>query len=210
MGWVSAGWAGVVVMAYLIGSIPFAYLAGRAFKGKDIREEGDRNPGAGNAYRIIGPKVGLAVGVADIGKGAVAVLVARGLTSNMGVEMLAGAVVVAGHNWPVFSQFRGGRGAASTVGVLMALMPMPAVTISLAAAATLPFSKSATRTIGLVMIPMPLLAWLTGASYVLVVYSVGLPVGVGVRHYLTSRNLPRMEVDQVGADQAEAQALPNG
>ena len=208
MGWV--GWIGVVVMAYLMGSIPFAYLAGRVFKGKDIREEGDRNPGAANAYRSIGPKVGLAVGAADIGKGAVAVLVAKGLTANTGAEMLAGAVVVAGHNWPVFSQFRGGRGAASTVGVLIALIPMPAIPVSLVAVVTLPFSKSATRTLGLIMIPMPLLAWLTGASYGLVVYSVGLPMGVGIRHYLTSRNLSRLEDDQVGAEQAEGQALPHG
>lgn len=197
-------------MAYLVGSIPSAYLAGRLLKGTDIREKGDRNPGAANVYHSIGTKVGLVVGAVDMCKGAVAVLAARVLTANAGVEMLAGVLVVSGHNWPVFSQFRGGRGAASTVGVLIALIPMAALPISLAAAIIWPFNKSMTRSIGLIMIPMPLVAWLTGASYTAVAYSVCLPVGVGVRHYLTTRNLPLPEDDQLGSQQVEVQALPRG
>lgn len=210
MGWEWVGWPGAVVVAYLVGSFPFAYLAGRLFKVTDIREKGDRNPGAANVYHSIGPKVGLVVGAVDICKGAVAVLVARVLTANAGIEMLAGVLVVAGHNWPVFAQFRGGRGAASTVGVLIALIPMAALPISLAAAILWPFNKSMTRSIGLIMIPMPLVAWLTGASYTVVAYSVCLPVGVGIRHYLTSRNPPLVEDDQMGAQSADGQALLRG
>ena len=206
MGWVTVGWIGALVMAYLLGSIPSAYLAGRLVKGKDIREEGDRNLGAGNAYRVIGPKVGLLVGAADIGKGAVAVLIARGISGSTGVEMAAGVAVVTGHNWPIFLQLRGGRGAASTVGVFMALFPLLAIfPISVLALALLPVLKRATLVISVVLIPLPLLAWLTGASYSLIAYSVGLPMVVGVRHYLTSRNPPRLKEEQAGAE-----ALPQG
>ena len=123
MGWSGADWAGSLVLAYLIGSIPSAYVAGRLLKGKDIREEGDRNPGAGNAYRILGPKTGLTVGAVDIAKGAVAVLLAKVITGSTGAGMAAGMVAIAGHSWPIFSQLRGGRGAASAVGVFLALIP---------------------------------------------------------------------------------------
>ena len=198
-------WISSLVVAYLIGSIPSAYIAGRMLTGKDIREEGDRNPGAGNAFRTIGPKVGLAVGAADIGKGVIAVLFARLLTGSIGAGMAAGVVVVVGHNWSIFLQLRGGRGAASTVGVFLALAPIPAIPIGLVSLALLPFLRSATRILGLIMIPMPLLIWLTGASYSLVAYSVGLPIMVGLRHYYTAR-----KVERLNQDQAEEKALPQG
>ena len=201
----TVSWIVALAVAYLVGSIPSAYIAGCLTKGKDIRQEGDRNPGAENAYRTIGAKVGLAVGAVDIGKGAVAILVAKGLTGSTGVEMAAGAAVIAGHNWPIFLQLRGGRGAASAVGVFMVLIPIPAVPLSLASLALLRVTKSATVSIGLIMIPMPFLALITGASYYVVAYTVGLPILIGVRHHLTSRKLPRRQADRV-----ETEALPEG
>ena len=201
----TVGWVFVVVLAYLMGSIPTAYLAGRMLKGKDIREEGDRNPGAGNAYRIIGPKAGIAVGAADIGKAAIAVLVARVVTGSMGAEMAAGVAAVAGHNWSIFLQLRGGRGAASAVGVFIALVPIPAIPLALVSLLLLPIVRSATVVLGLLMIPMPLLVWITGASYYIVAYSVALPVMVGVRHYFGTRKLRSLKQDQAGG-----QPLPQG
>ena len=97
MAWFNVYWIGALVTAYLLGSIPTAYLAGRIGKGTDIRQEGDRNPGAGNVYRVLGPKVGLLVAVVDIGKGALAVAVAKMVMGNMAGEMAAGTLAVAGH-----------------------------------------------------------------------------------------------------------------
>ena len=203
MGWSGAEWAGSLVLAYLIGSIPSAYVAGRLLKGKDIREEGDRNPGAGNAYRILGPKTGLTVGAVDIAKGAVAVLLAKVITGSTGAGMAAGMVAIAGHSWPIFSQLRGGRGAASAVGVFLALIPIPAIPLTLFAMALLPVVKNATIVLGLIMIPMALLAWITGASLAVILYSLGLPILVGLRHFLTTRKLPQREEDQ-----AESKVIP--
>ena len=209
MAWFSFDWIGALIMAYFIGAIPSAYVAGRLLKGKDIREEGDRNPGAGNAYRTIGPKAGVAVGAVDIGKGAVAVLLAKALTEGTGAQMAAGIVAMAGHNWPIFLKLRGGRGAASALGVFIVLVPMPAIPISLVSLALLPIVKSATIVIGLIMIATPfvalLMALLTETPWYIVAYCVGLPVMVGVRHYVTSRNLQRLEEDRAGD-----QALPQG
>lgn len=205
MSWVGINWIIALAVAYLVGSIPSAYLAGRMARGKDIRQEGDRNPGAGNAYRTIGARVGLAVAAVDIGKGAIAILVAWGLVGSTEAKMAAGAAAVAGHNWPIFLQLRGGRGAASTVGVFLALVPIPAIPLGIVSVALLPIVRSTTIVLGVIMIPLPFLAWLTGASFSVVVYCVGLPVMVGIRHYLTSKSLHRLEEEQAGG-----QALPSG
>ena len=212
MAWFSFDWIGAMIMAYLIGAIPSAYVAGRLVKGKDIREEGDRNPGAGNTYRTIGPKAGLAVGAVDIGKGAVAVLLAGALTNSTGAQMAAGVVAITGHNWPIFLRLKGGRGAASALGVFIALVPIPAIPISLVSLALLPVVRSATIVIGLIMIFTPFVALLlligvsySGVSYSIVAYCICLPVMVGMRHYATSRNLERPEEEQAGD-----KALPQG
>ena len=145
------------------------------------------------------------MGAADIGKAAIAVLVARVVTGSMGAEMAAGVAAVAGHNWSIFLQLRGGRGAASAVGVFIALVPIPAIPLALVSLLLLPIVRSATVVLGLLMIPMPLLVWITGASYYIVAYSVALPVMVGVRHYFGTRKLRSLKQDQAGG-----QPLPQG
>jgi len=179
----------LVLLTYLLGSIPFAYIAGRVSKGIDIRNLGDGNAGAANAYREIGPATGVAVLIADVSKGAIAVMVAQAFASQL-VVLLAGFAVVAGHNWPVYIGFRGGRGQATTIGVLCALLPQ-AMFILLAVCAV-PFSVTRnTKIAGVILFaPLWLVALLTGAPGVLVGYSIGLPCLVGVTHLLTTRHLP--------------------
>jgi len=179
----------LVLLSYLLGSIPSAYIAGRASKGIDIRNFGDGNVGAANAYREIGPATGVAVLIADASKGAVAVMVAQAFASQL-VVLLAGFAVVAGHNWPVYIGFRGGRGQAATIGVLCVLLPQ-AMFIMLAACAV-PFlvTRNTTLAGAILFAPLWLVALLTGASDILVAYSVGLPCLVGLTSLLTTRHLP--------------------
>ncbi|MCH8226554.1 MAG: glycerol-3-phosphate acyltransferase, partial [Chloroflexi bacterium] len=118
MHWAALAWPGLLLISYFIGSVPTAYLATRLLKGQDIRQLGDRNVGAANVYRSVGPGIGVAVGIIDIAKGAVAVLLVKGLVDSTGLEMTAGVAALAGHNWPVYLGLRGGRGAATAVGVL--------------------------------------------------------------------------------------------
>jgi len=179
----------LVLLAYLLGSIPFAYIAGRLSRGVDIRTLGDGNVGAANAYRELGPGTGVAVLMADVSKGAVAVLVVQAFASQL-VVLLAGVAVVAGHNWPVYIGFRGGRGQATTIGVLCALLPQ-AMFILLAICAVPFIVTRNTRVAGVILFaPLWLVALLMGASGVLVAYSGGLPCLVGLTHLLTTRHLP--------------------
>ena len=176
----------LILSSYLLGSIPSAYIAGRLFKGIDIRNFGDGNVGAANAYRVVKPAAGVAVFVADASKGAVAVLVTQALASQS-VALLAGFAVVAGHNWPIYIGFRGGIGQSATIGILCALLPQ-AMGILLVASAIAFFATRNRMLAGVVQFaPLWLVALLMGAPRVLVAYSIGLPCLVGLRYLQTAR-----------------------
>ena len=113
-----------VVLAYLLGSIPFAYLLLRWLKGIDIRTVGSRNVGALNTYSQLGPVGGVAVLAADAGKGAVGFFLPYWLGGPEWVSGLGGAAALAGHNWPIYLKFRGGKGAATVLGIGLALSPI--------------------------------------------------------------------------------------
>lgn len=110
--------------AYLMGSTPFAYILVLRVKGADIRHLGTSNVGALNTYQQVGMVGGLAVLLADTAKGALAVLVPAWLDAPAWTVYLTTLLVVAGHNWPVFLKFRGGKGAAAILGVSLALAPV--------------------------------------------------------------------------------------
>jgi len=120
-----------IIVSYLIGSTPSAYLVGRAFKGVDIRQVGTRNMGAMNTFYAIGFWPGMIVLASDVCKGIVALLFAYLISmylfvveANMVVvvEMAAGVAVIAGHNFPVFLKFKGGKGGATAIGILAFLL----------------------------------------------------------------------------------------
>ena len=109
--------------AYLLGSVPAAYLLVRIAKGVDIRTVGSGNVGALNTYRQVGIWGGVLVLVVDTAKGVLAVAVPRLIGADDWTIFLTTPLIVAGHNWPVFLNFRGGKGAASIFGVSLVLVP---------------------------------------------------------------------------------------
>ena len=111
-----------LVAGYLLGSIPFGYLAGRV-KGVDIRTLGSGNVGAANVFRNLGRSWGIAVMACDIGKGVVGVLIGRALTDDPWPIFVAAAVMV-GAIFPVWLRFRGGKGVAAGAGVMIGLFPL--------------------------------------------------------------------------------------
>jgi glycerol-3-phosphate acyltransferase PlsY len=115
--------AAAVVVSYLLGAIPFAVLLTRWGRGIDVRRVGSGNPGATNVWRSAGPGLGLAVLILDGAKGAAAVLIARAAGLDRDVQALAGLAAIAGHVWPVWLRFRGGKGVATGAGVFAVLAP---------------------------------------------------------------------------------------
>jgi glycerol-3-phosphate acyltransferase PlsY len=115
-------WA-VLLGAYLLGSIPSAYLAARLVARIDILQVGDGNMGAKNTFESVGWLPGIVVGVADVCKGALAVLMARQFHLPENVVLWSGACVVLGHDFSIFLRFRGGQGMAAMIGVFGVLFP---------------------------------------------------------------------------------------
>lgn len=151
--------AAAIVIGYLLGSIPFAYIITRLKKGIDIRQKGSGNVGALAAWREVGPGFGIIALASDVGKGVLAVYVARWLGLDLLWICVAGFAAVAGHNWPVFLKFRGGKGAATIMGVLLAFMPVQfAIGLGIAILVVIPTSNIRLGMIGLACIP--LIAWL--------------------------------------------------
>jgi acyl phosphate:glycerol-3-phosphate acyltransferase len=126
----------ITVIAYLLGSIPFGYIVGR-LKGVDVRQHGSGNIGATNVLRVLGKPWGIAVFAADAAKGFAAVRLAMWLSSRTpgaepyvdAVAIVAAAVCVAGHSFPLWLGFRGGKGVATSAGALFGIIPLAVTAI---------------------------------------------------------------------------------
>ena len=118
----AAAW---LVASYLLGAIPTSYLAGRLIRGIDLREHGSRNLGATNLYRVLGWRYAIPVGLFDVAKGLVPVLVfAPRVSSSELFALICGLTAVLGHAFSVFVRFKGGKGVATAAGVMLGLTPV--------------------------------------------------------------------------------------
>ncbi len=113
-----------VVAGYLIGNIASSYFAGRLLKNIDIREHGSGNAGATNTFRVLGFKAGLAVFACDVVKGIMAALIGGWITGSLIGAIIAGCAAVIGHNWPIVLGFKGGKGIATSLGMMIAIFPL--------------------------------------------------------------------------------------
>jgi glycerol-3-phosphate acyltransferase PlsY len=118
----------VIMGCYLLGSIPFGYIVGKVFKKVDIREFGSGNIGATNVLRILGPSLASFSVIGDIGKGILSIYLVRFFNiDNLLIFTIAGLAVICGHDWSLFLGFKGGKGIATTLGVVLALNPIIAI-----------------------------------------------------------------------------------
>ncbi|MCX7568947.1 glycerol-3-phosphate 1-O-acyltransferase PlsY [Tumebacillus sp. DT12] len=130
-----------ILIGYLLGSISFSMIIGRYFAGIDIRDHGSGNAGATNTLRVLGPKWAATVLLLDLMKGVFAVLIARWIGATDTFVVLTGVAVIAGHNWPLFFNFRGGKGVATTIGVMFSLLPLEATAAAIIGLIVLAFTR---------------------------------------------------------------------
>ena len=181
----------IVLLGYFLGSIPTAYIAGHLLKGRDIRQMGDGNVGAANAFRQLGAKAGIGVFWVDAGKGALAILIAQAASIPLVAVLLTGAAVVVGHNWSVFIGFRGGRGESTSIGILLAIITQPVLILAVPTLATLLIKRDVVKASCVLFIPLPLVCWWLGLPGALVSYSIALPCLVGITDFVKRRQLAR-------------------
>lgn len=178
-----------LVIAYLLGSIPSGHIAGR-MRGVDMRQVGSGNMGAANVFRTLGKKMGIAVLVADVAKGAVAVVIAGALTDDPW-PLAAGCVAVAGHIFPVWLRFRGGKGVATAAGVVVGLMPLVAAVVLpawLLIVAVTRYTSVGSITAATVATP---LAWAFGYDWPYIVLAGVMAVAILVKHRSNMQRLIR-------------------
>jgi glycerol-3-phosphate acyltransferase PlsY len=184
-------------IAYLLGSIPTAVWAGKRFFNLDVREHGSKNAGATNTFRVLGKKPGIAVLSIDVIKGLLAVLLPQLVLTNISydtlinIKIVAAILVILGHVFPLFAGFRGGKGVATSLGVIFALHP-PAAFICLGIF-LLVFLISHFVSLGAmvtaVCFPLLIIFLFKETSYSLIIFSIVIGVAVVATH---KKNIKRL------------------
>jgi glycerol-3-phosphate acyltransferase PlsY len=174
----------LLLSAYLLGSIPTAYIVTRLVAGADIRRLGDGNVGAKNTFESVGRLAGTVVAVADVGKGVLTVALARHISATEEVTLLAGACAVLGHDFSTFLRFQGGQGMATTVGVFGALFPQEMAVGLFVLAIVLAVTRNWDLSCGIGFALLVAVLWMTGHTTVRVLYAITLLPIIGAKKLL--------------------------
>ncbi len=158
----------IIFACYILGAIPFSYLTVKLFSGSDIREKGSGNVGATNVLRIMGWKVAAAALAGDLLKGFFAAMLAYYCSIHFQVQLdprfmsaFGGLFAVLGHCWPVFLQFRGGKGVATAAGALLFIMPVTVLILAAIFAAVIAISRYVSLGSVTAAFLLPLAVWIT-------------------------------------------------
>lgn len=170
-----------LVIAYLLGSIPFAFIVAYLRNKIDIRQIGTRNVGTMNVARELGVLPGVVVLLLDMAKGCLAIIVAKWLGIDILWVFLTGFAVIVGHSWSPFLKFSGGRGLAPALGVLLALTPLEFAIVFVAILILFRFTRNAGLSAGLGIGVLPLVLWAFGRELSLILYPIAISVFTGLR-----------------------------
>ncbi len=192
-------WLLSISIAYLLGSIPFGYLLVRIFRKEDIRAMGSGNIGATNVARSGAKGLGIATLLLDMGKAALAVLIAFQIARHFGFDhgqafdlaTVSAVAAVLGHVFPVWLRFRGGKGVASAFGVFLILSPMIALCILVVFIVVFVISRYVSLASILASLAIPLLAmyFAPNMSHIVLFGFVFIPLLVVVKHHQNIRRL---------------------
>ncbi len=166
----------VVLACYLWGSLNLAYLAGKQLHGEDLRSVGSGNLGTSNVWHHIGKRAGALVFVGDCFKAAAPILIARVTGAGLGVQVACALAVMAGHNWPIWLRFRGGRGLAVAFTSTLILFPWGGLVLTaILAMANLTTGHTAELTLVALALE-PILAWRWNRPTSIIVFTLGVLV----------------------------------
>jgi acyl phosphate:glycerol-3-phosphate acyltransferase len=176
----------VIIIGYLLGSIPTAYLAGRITRGVDIRKSG-QNLGALTTLRDVGRGAGIMVLIVDFAKGGGGVLIARYVGVGDVWTYLAGFAAIIGHCWPVFLKFRGGKGAATTNGVFLTLAPIQFLLAFPLFILILVLTRNVVLGMTFGFMLYPALLWVFGKPFSLIIFAILTSIFLGLRYFPSAR-----------------------
>ena len=192
------------VIAYLLGSVSSGILVSKAVKGPDLHTVGSKSTGASNVQRTLGWKYGLIVFFADVLKGVLACVIAELLTEDHLAALPAGLCCVIGHNWPVFFQFKGGKGVATTGGVMLYCFPLWAlISIALCVAVIALFRYISVGSMLLVISFAILSVFFSGGNPWIIAWACALMVMCVARHHANIGRLLKGTENKLGGNKTE-------
>jgi len=194
----------ILAVSYIAGSIPSGYIVGKVF-GIDIRQLGSNNIGATNVYRVLGFKPALAVFIADAVKGMAGVYAGHVVLGTPLASLAGGFGAIAGHNWSLFLGFKGGRGVATTLGVLIMLMPKESLVLFLLWAVIVYITRIVSFGSIVAALVAPFLIWYFGERIELLYFGIVAAAFVIVRHKQNIIRLLKGEEQKIKAGKPAAE-----
>lgn len=179
----------VVVLGYVVGSLPFAYLLASGLRGIDLRRVGSGNVGAANVHRSAGLPLAILVVGLDVAKGAGSVILASRFDSGPVAPVAAGLAAVAGHVYPIWLRFRGGKGVATACGVFATLAPVATAIAACVFVLIVAVSRYVSLGSMVAAAALPPLAWLTNAPMPVTAGSIATGVLILARHRANASRL---------------------
>jgi len=181
-----------IIIAYLLGSIPFAYIVTRLVSGKDIRQLGSGNVGGNNVFQEVGRKAAIPTAIFDVGKGAAAVAIAHWLLEVPLHEpqlfvLLAGIAAVAGHMWPIYLKFTGGNGLSATIGALAILLPWELLIVIGLLLILTAITRNLVLSVNISLLSMPISAWFLEREWLYVGFCIILIIMLVLNFIPTAR-----------------------
>ena len=190
------------LVGYLLGSIPFALIIGKAVKGIDVREHGSGNLGGTNVGRVLGAKWGIFVIACDMLKGFFATLIGFYIGGEI-VSLVAGLFAVIGHGYPVFAKFKGGKGVATGAGIFMFLAPIPIAIVLIVFAVCLLLFKYVSlasmtvAAVGIIILIIP--EWISGLhiNFIVRLAGIGVALFIIIKHRSNIKKLLKGEENKI-------------
>lgn len=172
----------VFIGGFLLGSVPGGLILCKAWHGVDLRQYGSKNIGATNAYRVLGAGPGFMVLAVDMVKGMLGVYLGHDIIGTPLAELLGGIAAMAGHNWSIFLNFKGGRGVAAGLGVIAVLVPKVTVIVFLVWAVIVVLTRYVSLASIVAAGLVPVSMWLLGIKNEFLLFGVVAALFTVVRH----------------------------
>lgn len=203
----------VLLLSYFLGAIPSGYLFTRFIKGMDLREFGSGNVGATNVARVMGLKYGIIVASLDIFKGYLAVGLSQFLlpadTSRL-LFLVIGVLAIIGHDWSVFLKFSGGKGVATTVGVVLRLMPLSFIFFAIPWLTLVILTRYVSLASIIASLSIPVLIYFINLDYYFFIFTLVLALLIIFTHRSNIKRLLKGEENKMSLSSGMGKSGKNG
>ncbi|WP_152393974.1 glycerol-3-phosphate 1-O-acyltransferase PlsY [Paenibacillus guangzhouensis] len=197
-----------IILSYLIGAVSFSVVIAKWLKGIDIRQHGSGNAGATNTLRVLGKGPGICVLLLDMGKGILAVWLGKWMGDvSPWIPVLCGIAAIVGHNWPIYFRFKGGKGIATTIGVMATLAFLPSLIAGITAIIVIAVTRYVSLGSLILSAALPILLIVMNRPHEVLWASLLLCIFAFVRHRTNIVKIVQGKENKLGAKKGERRVV---